>query len=554
MREIKLAVKDLEIAVTATDARILHGISFEVAAGKILGLVGESGSGKTTAGLAILGYVRRGLAIAGGSVNIEGIELIGASPAQLRDYRGRIVAYVPQDPSSALNPGMRVYAQLAEMFTTHRPTMSRTDIRASIADLLEQVHLSEISNITEVYPHQLSGGQQQRIGIAMAFACEPSVIILDEPTTGLDVSTQSHIIEMVRELCRAHGTAAVYVSHDLAVIRQLADDVAVMLDGNIVEYSDTESLFIEPKNSYTRKLLDAAPSPDKVAPKLEFAESDSDTGAAARAVSGRSGDAPLRQVLQINQVNAGYGTKQVLQDVSLSVASRECVAVVGESGSGKTTLARCVIGLHTGPRTGEILFSGAPLDPRARGRDKEQRRRIQYIFQNPYGSLNPRRTIGESLLVPLQLLAPLPTAQAWDKAVAALEDVSMGSEYLTRYPDELSGGQRQRIAIARALVVDPELLVCDEVTSALDVSVQAVVIDTLRSLQLRRNLSMLFITHNIALVRSIAQRVVVLSNGQVVEDGETESIMTNPQHSYTQSLLNDVPRLERRQEAKNPRS
>lgn len=526
----RVQVEGLRVLAVDTGKVVLDGISFQVATGEVLGLVGESGSGKTTAGLALLGHVRPGLEIAAGRVMVNGEDLLLLGREQLRRRRGRTVSYVPQDPSSALDPGMRVGDQLAEAITVHEPKIGRTELAERIELLLQQVQLGEVPQVRRSYPHQLSGGQQQRVGIAMAFACDPAAIVLDEPTTGLDVSTQRHIIEMVRELCVQRGAAAVYVSHDLAVVRMLADRIAVMTEGLIVETGPTETIFQAPQHPYTVRLLAAANlrRPEPVAALVVESES-----------------APAEQpLLEIRDLVANYGRKEVLHGVSVSVTAENCVAVVGESGSGKSTLARSIIGLHGDIRSGTVRLDGEELSPRAAARSREQRRRMQFIFQNPYGSLNPRRTIGQSLVIPLQQLTGESRRSVnQDRAVQALEDVSLDADFLDRYPGDLSGGQRQRAAIARALVVDPDLLICDEVTSALDVSVQAVVIDTLRDLQQRRRLGMLFITHNLALVQVIAQTVVVMSEGVVVETGPVDDVISAPRHPYTQALLRDAPEL-----------
>jgi peptide/nickel transport system ATP-binding protein len=359
------------------------------------------------------------------------------------------------------------------------------------------------------YPHQLSGGQQQRVGLAMAFACRPSLIVLDEPTTGLDVSTQRHILDTMRSLCRAYGVAAVYGSHDLAVISELVAEVAVMYAGRIVESGPAAMLFRKPLRPYTR-------------------------AARLRSHAGR------RQAA--HRVSASHGPVPVLSGIDLEVSARACVAIVGESGSGKTTLARCVTGLHQN-WTGDIAFAGAPLARSTRQRPRRVLKGIQYVFQNPYTSLNPRKTVGQIVAEPLQRLLGLPRGERTERVVGVLNDVSLGGGFLSRYPDQLSGGERQRVAIARALVVEPDLLICDEVTSALDVSVQAVIVELLRTVQAERHLAMIFITHNLALVRSVAQSAVVLRQGEVVEAGPVEQVLARPSSRYTAALLADVPRL-----------
>ena len=422
----------------------------------------------------------------------------------------------------------------------------------------------------------------------MAFACRPSLIVLDEPTTGLDVSTQRHVLDTVRSLCRSYGVAAVYVSHDLAVVSGLVSDVAVMYAGRIVEIGPTARLFREPVHPYTRGLIGAVPSPERAevltgidgqqprpghrgagcsfAARCGYAISDCTTEAPEPVlVDGRTvrclrawdiqATRPERQAvvadppsaagaptLSVRGVSASYGSTPVLFDVGLEVPPRACVAVVGESGSGKTTLARCVAGLHSS-WTGEIAFQGVPLDRGARQRSKDVLQRVQYIFQNPYTSLNPRKTVGQIIVQQLEQFVDLEFRERSAHVAQVLEDVSLSRDFLSRYPDQLSGGERQRVAIARALAVEPELLICDEVTSSLDVSVQAIIVELLRRIQRERQLAMIFITHNLALVRSIAQSAVVLCAGAVAESGPVEQILEHPADPYTIRLMEDVPKL-----------
>jgi peptide/nickel transport system ATP-binding protein len=569
----RLDVRDLEIRIGASGPDVVSGISFEVPAGELLGLVGESGSGKTTVALALLGHARRGLRISGGEVRLDGTDLLQLPAGDLRALRGARVAYVPQDPAAALNPTLRVGTQLREALKVHPGVVD--DPGGRVLEVMREVRLDPTPEMLRRYPHQLSGGQQQRIGLAMAFCCRPSLIVLDEPTTGLDVSTQRHVLDTVRSLCRSYGVAAVYVSHDLAVVGGLVAEVAVMYAGRIVEVGATAKVFGEPLHPYTRGLLAAVPSPQRAevltgidgqpprpgrrgpgcsfASRCGFAVSECLArppepvligGRAVRCIRVtqiRSADGPAA-TLSLRSVSARYGRAQVLSGVELDVQPESCVAVVGESGSGKTTLARCIVGLHSN-WTGEITFDGGRLVPGARDRPKEVLRRVQYIFQNPYTSLNPRKTVGQIVAQPLEQLLGLPYKERAERAARVLEDVSLGSDFAGRYPDQLSGGERQRVAIARALVVEPDLLVCDEVTSALDVSVQAVIVEELRRLQRERHLAMIFITHNLALVRSVAQSAVVLCDGAVVESGPVEQILEHPANPYTIRLIADVPRL-----------
>ena len=583
-----LEVDDLRLEVGRTGADIVDEVSLSVAPGEVLGLVGESGSGKTTVGLAVLGHTRRGVVIARGRIRVGETEVLALSQEELRRLRGRKVSYVPQDPSSALNPALRIGTQMLEILEAHQYGETDALRRARVAEMMREVLLPDDPEFLRRYPHQLSGGQQQRVGLAMAFACRPSVIVLDEPTTGLDVTTQAHVLDTVRNLASAHGVAALYVTHDLAVVASLADRIAVLYAGRVMELGSTNAIFNNSANPYTRHLIAAiphlegrkalvgvtggAPSPGRrpggcfFAPRCElvidacreapppFAEvvaghrsrclragevhghgmslaSDAAPGAAL------TGD-PL---LAVEHLDISYGQKTAVHDITLDVKPQECLALVGESGSGKTTLARTIAGLH-GERSGVLKLGGKDLAPLARQRTAEERRRIQYVFQNPYGSLNPRRTVGDSIARPLMVLG-VEREESRLRAVEMLERVSLPAVYADRFPDQLSGGERQRVAIARALASSPDLLVCDEVTSALDVLVQAAIVELLAGLQRDLGLAMLFVTHNLPLVRSIAHRVVVLRDGRLVEQGQVEEILTNPESEYTKRLLEDTPRL-----------
>jgi peptide/nickel transport system ATP-binding protein len=586
-----VAVQDLQVVIDSTGTPVISEVSFEISRGEIFGVVGESGSGKTTVGLALLGHARRGLRIAGGTVLLGDRDILALDEEQLRRLRGSLVSYVPQDPASSLNPALRIGTQLREIIEAHG-NQPDSAVSERVAETMREVALPDDRAFLKRYPHELSGGQQQRVGLAMAFANRPRLIVLDEPTTGLDVTTQAHVLSTVRELATLHDVAALYVSHDLAVVATLAERVAVMYAGRVVEIGGAEELFRSAGHPYTRRLVGAIPrltggrslvgipghavSPGRRPPGCSFAPRCTlridqceqamppllpvGPGHAVRCIraelvlseaQSRVGD-PIdmpaadeaeQPALRLENVAASYGRTEVLHSVSLSLASHECLALVGESGSGKTTIARAVAGLHRN-WTGTIAAGGAELQHAARQRSKETRRRIAYIFQNPYGSLNPRQTIDQIVGQPLRVFG-IATGREADRLIAEmLERVSLTAAYARRYPDQLSGGERQRVAIARALVCDPSVLICDEVTSALDVSVQAAIVELLGSLQRDLGLSMLFITHNLPLVRSIAQRVAVLSQGNIVELGDTGQVLTDPQQPYTRQLLADTPSLE----------
>ena len=581
-------VRDLRVEVAKTGAEIVDGLSFDIGEGEVVGLVGESGSGKTTAALALLGDAKRGTRLATGRVTVAGIELTQADSRALRDLRGKIVSYVPQDPAAALDPSLRLERQLSEVLESHGIRLSATERRDRVRKSLRDARLPSDDEFIRRYPHQLSGGQQQRACIAMAFMLEPRLIVLDEPTTGLDVTTQAHILELIRDLCRRTGASALYVSHDLAAVGSLAERVMVMYAGRVVETGPTSEIFELPGHPYTRKLIGAIPDVERPRvlqsipgtvpppgergvgcvfaprcsaavdachleppPLYEFAGDHrvlciraQELGRPVLEIAHRDASAATdRQAqLSIRDVSASHGDRQVLRQVSFDVGTAECVALVGESGSGKTTLSRAIVGLHTS-WSGEICVGGETLQAKARDRTAEQRRRAQYVFQSPYNSLNPRRTIADIIRAPLEHFFDLRGAAAEQRARETLERVSLTATTMWRYPDELSGGERQRVAIARALAAEPEILICDEVTSALDASVQAAIVGLLEDLRTGEGLAILFVTHNIALVRTIAHRVVVLENGQLVETGATEDVLTTPRHPYTERLIADTPSL-----------
>ncbi len=582
-----VTICNLRIEVAASGADIVDEVNLNIAPGEVLGLVGESGSGKTTVGLAVLGHARPGVKLACGDVTIGDAAMLALGDVALRHARGRLVSYVPQDPSTALNPALRINKQLIEVLEFHNFGGSDAARRERVQEVMNEVLLPSTPEFLRRYPHQLSGGQQQRVGLAMAFACRPSVIVLDEPTTGLDVSTQAHVLTTIRELCHAHKVAALYVTHDLAVVANLADRVAVMYAGRIVEQGPAAELFRNPCHPYTRHLIAAAPdmstdhemiglsgrapAPGKRPVGCSFArrcelatdecraefpaEREVGPGRVARCI--RPFEVPVRtqhvavhsspiaasatHALMVRDLCASYTRHQVVHNVDLHVDRGECLALVGESGSGKTTLSRSIGGLHR-EWTGEILLGSERLAPSARDRTTAQRLRIQYVFQNPYSSLQPRRMIGDSVARPL-LIGGASKTDAARKVGEMLERVALTASYANRFPDQLSGGERQRVAIARALVSRPEVLVCDEVTSALDVLVQASIVELLGELRRDLGLAMLFVTHNLPLVASIADQVAVLADGKIVETGPTERVLRFPEAEYTKRLIADTPQI-----------
>jgi peptide/nickel transport system ATP-binding protein len=589
------SVSGLRVVLGRSGPDVVDDIAFDVAGGEILALVGESGSGKTTIATALLAHTRRGARIDAGAVVLDGRELLGVPPGEARKRRGSEVAYVPQDPAASLNPVMRVGHQIREVLDVHHAgTPAERDTR--VREVLAEVALPDDDEFLRRYPHQLSGGQLQRVAIAMAFTLRPRVLVLDEPTTGLDVTTQAHVLATVRDLCARHAVAAVYVTHDLAVVGEFAHRVAVMYAGRIVEIGPRERIFEAPAHPYTRALLAAvpsvtesrvlkgipgsAPSPGRRSSGCRFhdrcAFGEPECGEREPeliAIGGGQGAAPVgspmlvrcrradhvraqpleftvaapagtgerpEPVLTVRDLTVRYGSRPILHGIDLEIGRNECVAVVGESGSGKSTLSRSIGGLHE-EWSGSLAFQGAAMPPGARRRSREMRKAVQYVFQNPYLALNPRMTVGRIIRRPLELFGLAHGADATRRVHELLGQVMLSPAVYDLRPDRLSGGERQRVAIARALACEPELLICDEVTSALDVSVQASIVGLLEELRASRGLSMLFVTHNLALVRSLATRVAVLADGRIVEEGPTADVLDRPSADYTRQLLRDTP-------------
>lgn len=590
-----LDVSGLRVVLERDGTPVVDDISLSLDAGEILGLVGESGCGKSTVSMALMGFARRGLNIASGSVVVDGTDILALPEKGRRGLRGRAIAYIPQDPTTALNPALRLRTQMLEALTTHDVGADAKERMAMVCARLEEVGLPTSEEFLKRYPHEVSGGQAQRVAIAIAFSCRPKVLLCDEPTTGLDVSTQRHVLETIGSLTREHGVAAVYVSHDLAVVSQLAKRVAVMYAGRVIESAPVEATFEAPLHHYTSALVGAipklehrtrlialggrAPRPSERADGCAFAarceaadqvcltvvppmtqraaahlaacHHPIDGGPTAVKSVPVAGPTLLRQdgaALEARGIVTRYGAKTVLHEVDLAVQPGQCLAIVGESGSGKTTLSRTLAGL-VAPSSGVIRLHGEELRPLSRDRTSEQHRRLQIVFQNPYASLNPRRTIGDSVAAPARHVFGISRREAREKAADALAMVSLDRAVLDTFPDQLSGGERQRAAIARALICEPEVLICDEVTSALDVSIQASIINLLIRLKDEQGLAMLFVTHNIPLVQSIADTALVLYQGRVVDTGATVELLDNPEHPYTRSLIDDTPQLEHRSRA-----
>ena len=498
-------------------------VDLELVPGKILCVVGESGSGKSMSANAMMGLLPQGLE-ASGQILFEDKDLLQLSENELRALRGRRIAMIFQEPMSALNPLMTVGDQIAEVFEAHG-SLTRAERKVRARELLAEVGLPDPARAALSYPFQLSGGQRQRVVIAMALALEPQVLIADEPTTALDVTTQAQILKLVRDLQVRRNMAVMFITHDFGVVDEIADEVAVMQFGRIVESGSASAVLRDPQHEYTRKLIAAIPRHSRGRAQL------SDTNTILEAES-------LRLTYKSAKGSAAKEVKAV-DDVTFSVSRGETLGIVGESGSGKSSLGRCLVRLQT-PQSGRILFNGADFGS-ARGADLlKQRRRVQMIFQDPYGSLNPRIKVGRTI-------ADGPIAYGEDKksamnrARALLERVGLGAAAADRFPHEFSGGQRQRIGIARALALEPEIIVADEAVSALDVSIQAQVLELLASLKRDFGLTLIFITHDLRVAAQICDRVMVMQKGRVVEIGPGAEISSNPREAYTRSLIEAIP-------------
>ncbi|MCI0429620.1 MAG: ABC transporter ATP-binding protein [Rhodospirillales bacterium] len=518
--EVLVEIQGLRIEGQAEDVwlEIVKDINLTLHRGEVLGLIGESGAGKSTIGLAAMGYARPGCRINAGTVRFDGIDLTRASEAEKRRIWGTRIAYVAQSAAAAFNPAHRLIDQYAEAPLVHG-LMGEAEVKQQAVDLFRRLQLPDPEHIGFRYPHQVSGGQLQRAMTAMAMACRPDLIIFDEPTTALDVTTQIEVLAAIKDIVRQFDTAAIYITHDLAVVAQMADRIMVLRYGELVEEAPTRQMLTTPQQPYTKSLWAVR---------------------SLRKEEERGEDVLLR----VEGVDASYGgVVTVLHGVSVRVPRGRTVAVVGESGSGKSTLARVITGLLP-PAKGQIVFEGKPLPPTLKDRSKDLLRRLQMIYQMPDTALNPRRRVRDILGRPLQHFLGL-TGESRDRRLRELlEMTELDDRFLERLPSELSGGQKQRVCIARALAPEPELIICDEVTSALDQIVAEEILRLLLRLQKELGVSYLYITHDLATVKAIADEIVVMYQGSVVQSGPKSEVLRPPHHAYTELLLSSVPEMD----------
>ena len=532
---VLLEVDDLKISARRDDDSLLpivKGVSFSVARGEVVALIGESGSGKTTIALSALGYTKPGLEFAGGEVRLEGEDVITMGSDQLRTLRGQRVAYLAQSAAATFNPALTIGEQVTESCVLHG-ILNQEQANERAETLYRALELPDPDRLGRRYPHQVSGGQLQRLMAAMALCGKPDLLVLDEPTTALDVTTQIEVLKAFKSVIKQEGSAAIYVTHDLSVVAQIADHIVVLYAGEVQEHGSAEQVVNQPGHDYTRRLMHA------VRPPPAAGQGDESLGEHTR-------ESPA---LQVKDITAGYGRKHngmpaitVLRDVNVSIERGHTVGVIGESGCGKSTLARVMAGLLPAAQ-GQVLLDGDELQPALQKRKRSELQKIQFVFQMADTALNPRQRIDHILGRPLGFYLGLKGQEKRRRILELLDMVELPQDFAGRYPEELSGGQKQRVNLARALAASPEVLLCDEVISALDSIVGANVIELLKRLRKQTGVSFVFISHDLSTIASFADEIVVLYAGRVVEQGTTDHVLSPPYHPYTRLLISSVPEL-----------
>lgn len=526
MSDLQLQVRDLKIGATVYppgekphDIEIVHGVSFDLEKGKVLGLIGESGAGKSTIGLAAMAYGRGGVKITGGEVWINGRDVLQSDLGDIRKLRGGEVTYVSQSAAASFNPAKKILDQVVEA-AVEQKKFSRTDAEARARNLFDKLGLPDPENIGDRYPHQVSGGQLQRCMTALALCPEPDLVVFDEPTTALDVTTQIDVLMAIKAAIRDTGVAALYITHDLAVVAQVSDDIMVLRHGNMVEYGPVDQIINHPQEEYTQALV------------------------SVRSINHEEKEPQGEPVLCVRNITARYkGTQfDVLHNVNVELYPGQTLAVVGESGSGKSTLARVITGLLP-PREGEIEFAGRKLSADLAGRSQEDLRELQMIYQMADVAMNPRQTVGTIIGRPLEFYFGMKGDEKRKRIIELLDEIELGEDFIDRYPAELSGGQKQRVCIARALAAKPKMIICDEVTSALDPLVADGILKLLLNLQKIEDVAFLFITHDLATVRAISDTIAVMYQGKVQRYGSKTKVLSPPFDDYTDLLLSSVPEM-----------
>ncbi len=526
MSDTLLKVRDLKIGATVYppgekphDIEIVHGVSFDLERGKVLGLIGESGAGKSTIGLASMAYGRGGVQITGGEVWVNGRDILKTSYGDIRKLRGGEVTYVSQSAAASFNPAKKIMDQVVEA-AVEQKKFSRKQAEKRARELFAKLGLPDPDNIGERYPHQVSGGQLQRCMTALALCPEPDLVVFDEPTTALDVTTQIDVLMAIKEAIADTGVAALYITHDLAVVAQVSDDIMVLRTGNTVEYGNTDQIINNPQEEYTKALV------------------------SVRSIEHEEKQPTPEPVLSVDGIIARYKglNFDVLHNVNVELHPGQTLAVVGESGSGKSTLARVITGLLP-PRDGEITFAGRKLSPDLKGRTREDLRELQMIYQMADVAMNPRQTVGTIIGRPLEFYFNMRGAEKRQRIIELLDEIELGEKFIDRYPAELSGGQKQRVCIARSLAAKPKMIICDEVTSALDPLVADGILKLLLDLQKIEDVAYLFITHDLATVRAISDSIAVMYQGRVVRYGPKSQVLSPPFDDYTDLLLSSVPEM-----------